>query len=65
VDKQQPDALAAALERVASSAYDPDEVAALANVRSWEQSASELHDSLLRACGRPLETPVSVTRKAA
>lgn len=52
VEKQMPDALAAALLRAGQRQYDPVQVTRAAGVRSWRQSAEELHESLLRATGR-------------
>jgi glycosyltransferase involved in cell wall biosynthesis len=53
VEPRAPDALAEALLRAAGRDYDPAAVARTAGIRSWRQSAAELHATLLRATGRP------------
>lgn len=52
VERQMPDALAAALLRACERAYEPAQVARIAGIRSWRESAAELHASLLRAMGQ-------------
>ncbi|HEX6276476.1 MAG TPA: glycosyltransferase family 4 protein [Polyangiaceae bacterium] len=49
VPPRQPEALAAALERVLSSAHDSERISAELDVLDWEGSARAIHSSLLRA----------------
>jgi glycosyltransferase involved in cell wall biosynthesis len=65
VEKQAPEALAAALLRAAERDYDPANVARVAGVRSWRESAGELYDSLLQATGRAPRLVEKLEREAA
>jgi glycosyltransferase involved in cell wall biosynthesis len=65
VEKQSPSELAGALLASLRVPYDPLEVARIANIRSWRDSAAELFDNLRLATGRtPLTSERPIERAA-